>query len=107
MTFGSGLVSGNDGTVFVVDDDPSIVRSVSRMLRLAGYQVKSFPDASQFLAHSPREGPACIILDLEMPAMSGLELQQKLDEGGSGVPIVFLTAHGSVPTAVRALKAGA
>jgi len=93
--------------VFVVDDDASFRRSSERLLRIAGYQVESFSSAQEFLGQPQPESPACLVTDLRMPGMNGLELQQELANAGWQIPIIFVTGHGDVPTSVRAMKAGA
>lgn len=93
--------------VFVVDDDPSFLRGLTRLLRAAGRTVAPFPSAAAFLkAHDP-DVPGCLVLDLSMPGINGLELQDALTAGGSERPIVFLTGRGDVPSSVRAMKRGA
>jgi FixJ family two-component response regulator len=92
--------------VHVVDDDEAFRRSVGRLLRACHYDVKEYESAQQLL-DSPSLTPGCIVLDVQMPRMSGLDLQKKLAEDGSALPIVFLTGHGDVPTSVRAMRAGA
>ncbi len=95
------------GKVFVIDDDASVRRSLERLLRSANYQVEAFASAAAFLERERPVGPACIILDIYMPAQSGMELQAQLTAAGYNLPIIFLTGHGDVPLAVRALKGGA
>jgi FixJ family two-component response regulator len=92
--------------VHVVDDDEAFRRSVGRLLRACHYDVKEYESAQQFL-ESPAVAPGCVVLDVQMPRMSGLDLQKRLAEDGSAMPIVFLTGHGDVPTSVRAMRAGA
>ncbi len=94
-------------TVFVVDDDPSVRRALGRLLKSAGLQVQLFASAEDFLHHSVPAGPACVILDVRMPGLSGPGLQRDLAERSVHLPIVFITGHGDVPTAVEAMKAGA
>ena len=96
-----------DATVFVVDDDPAVRRSLERLVRTVGLDVVTFPSAQEFLDHGPPEGPACLVLDVRMPGLSGLDLQKKLAETGFSVPVIFMTGHGTVPMSVRAMKAGA
>ena len=93
--------------LFLVDDDPSVLSALSRMLRTAGHAVEAFASPRLFLERRPHAGPACLITDLQMPEMSGLELQQSLTAAGQTLPIIFLTGHGDIPVAVQALKAGA
>ena len=93
--------------VFVIDDDASVRRSLDRLLRSADYQVETFASAAAFLERERPVGAACIVLDVYMPAQSGMELQAELSAAGYNLPIIFLTGHGDVPLAVRALKGGA
>jgi FixJ family two-component response regulator len=96
-----------DSLVILVDDDRSFRRSTERLLRTAGYQVQSFGSALEFL-HSPRpDVPACLVSDVRMPGLNGLDLQSELARAGWQIPIIFITGHGDVPTSVRAMKAGA
>ena len=94
-------------TVYVVDDDASMRRALSRMLTLAGYQVEAFVSAPEFLARHQPSDRGCVLADLRMPQMSGLELQAALARSGNPLPVVFLTAHGDIPTSVHAMKGGA
>ena len=96
-----------DAVVLVVDDDPSVRRSTERLLRLAGLKVQTFSSAREFLRGHRPEGPACLILDVRMPGLSGMDLQHELAESGIHIPIIFITAHGDIPMTVRAMKAGA
>jgi FixJ family two-component response regulator len=100
-------MSLNAGTVFIVDDDPDVCRAVGRLVRGAGYEVREFNSAHAFLvAHEP-EPPGCLLLDLSMPDVDGLQLQQSLAASGCHRPIVFLSANCDVHNTVRAMKAGA
>ena len=93
--------------VYLVDDEPALLRALSRLLRAEGFDVIPFGSAADFLAaHEPNK-PACIVLDVSMPMMTGLELQQHLLEATSNTSIIFLTANGDIPMSVRAIKAGA
>ena len=94
-------------TVFVVDDYAPGRRSISRLLRTAGFAVTAFASAKEFLAQYDPAACGCLVLDLAMPAVTGLELQNILAEKGSLLPIVFLTAHGDIPKSVQAMKCGA
>lgn len=96
-----------ESTVFVVDDDPSICRSIERLIEPAGFKVQSFRSAAQFLAQGRPSGPACLILDVQLPGLSGLDLQRELTNSGIQLPIIFVTAHGDIPMTVRAMKGGA
>jgi FixJ family two-component response regulator len=93
--------------VYVVDDDPSLRKALERLLRSAGHDAKTFGSALEFLDFSHPDAPGCLILDIKMPKLSGLELQERLAAKGISFPIVFITGHGTVPTSVRAFKAGA
>lgn len=93
--------------IHIVDDDSLYRRAVSRLIRARGYQVASYESGRQFLASPPSTEPGCVLLDMHMPELDGLELQERLNEMASVLPVVFLTGHGSVPTSVRAIKAGA
>lgn len=93
--------------VYVVDDDPSVREALERLLRSADYGAKTFASASEFLDFSGPDAPGCVVLDIRMPELSGLELQDRLAEKGVSLPIVFLTGYGTVPGSVKALKAGA
>ena len=93
--------------VYVVDDDPSVRRAMERLLRSAGYGTKTFASASEFLDFNCLDAPGCLVLDIRMPKLSGLELQDRLAEKGVSLPIVFITGHGTVPRSVKAFKAGA
>ena len=94
-------------TVFVVDDYAPGRKSIARLLRTAGFAVTAFASAKEFLAQYDPETPGCLVLDLAMPEVSGLELQSILARKSSLLPIIFLTAHGSVPKSVQAMKRGA
>jgi FixJ family two-component response regulator len=93
--------------VIIVDDDPSVRRSTERLIRSAGLKVQSFASAREFLGHPRPEGPACLVLDVRMPGLSGMELQRELTQSGFPVPIIFITGHGDIPMSVEAMKAGA
>ncbi|HXI72407.1 MAG TPA: response regulator transcription factor [Verrucomicrobiae bacterium] len=93
--------------VFIVDDDPSVRRSTERLIRSAGLKVQTFASAREFLKHPRIEGPACLVLDVRMPGLSGMDLQRELIQAGIRIPIIFITGHGDIPMSVRAMKAGA
>jgi FixJ family two-component response regulator len=97
----------SDAIVFVVDDDLSVRRSTERLIRSAGLEVQSFQSARDFLKHPQPERPACLILDVRMPGLTGMDLQQELTRTGMRIPIIFITAHGDIPMSVRAMKSGA
>jgi RNA polymerase sigma factor (sigma-70 family) len=93
--------------VLVVDDDASMRRGLEKLLRSVGLDVATFASAAELMRRPPPEGPSCLILDLRLPGMSGLELQQQLEATSHRPPIIFLTGHATVPVSVRALKDGA
>jgi len=93
--------------VFLVDDDQLFRRSTERLIRTAGLNVQPFSSASDFLKSPRPEGPACLVLDVRMPGLSGMDLQRELVQSGFHIPIIFITGHGDIPTSVRAMKAGA
>lgn len=94
-------------TVLIVDDDPSVLRSLTRMFQLEGYAVEGFAHPRQLLERGPGQRPGCVVMDLRMPELNGLELQEELRRVGWKQPIVFISGHGDVPAAVKAIKAGA
>ena len=93
--------------VCVIDDESSIRESLSNLLRSAGLEVQAFASAQEFLTNWPREVPSCLVLDIQLPGLSGLDLQQELAGGDAQIPIIFMTGHGDIPMTVRAMKAGA
>jgi two-component system, LuxR family, response regulator FixJ len=94
-------------TIFVVDDDTAVRDALKLLLRSVGQAVETFGSAQEFLDAYGEDRPGCLVLDIRMPGMSGLELQQKLNEKHSILPIIFITGHGDVPMAVEAMQAGA
>src|SRR2546422_6271996 len=98
-----------DATVFVVDDDASVREALGSLVRSAGLGVATYATAQDFLAGGgPRaEGPSCLVLDVQLPGLSGLDLQHRMTEVNLEIPIIFITGHGDVPMSVRAMKAGA
>jgi len=93
--------------VIIVEDDASFRRSTERLLRSSGFKVQAFASAQEFLRNSRPEGPACLVLDVRLPDLSGLDLQRELASASVQIPIVFMTGHGDVPMSVQAMKAGA
>jgi FixJ family two-component response regulator len=93
--------------VFVVDDDASVREALQRLVRSAGLRVEAFASAEEFLHRAPADAPSCVLLDLRLPDLSGLDLQRRMAESNHHTPIVFITGHGDIPTTVRAMKAGA
>ncbi len=94
-------------TVHLVDDDPSVLRAVGRLVRSAGWRVAAFPSAREYLREQTPEARGCLVLDVTMPGRDGLELQSVLAGMGNRLPVIFLTGNGDVPMSVRAMKAGA
>jgi FixJ family two-component response regulator len=100
-------MTDTDPIVFVVDDDNSVRKSLARLIRSVSLNVETFASADAFLDRNPYEGPACLILDVRMPGLSGLDLQKELTASGQMPSIIFLTGHGNIPMSVQAMKAGA
>ena len=96
-----------DSIVYIIDDDMSMLKAIGRLLESEDYSVEMFTGAREFLARAPHTGPSCVILDLNLPGLNGLELQRALAERGLGEQIIFITGGASVPTCVEAMKAGA
>ena len=97
----------NNPLVCVIDDELSIRESLSNLLRSAGFKVQVFASAKEFLTSWPLEAPSCLVLDVQLPGISGLDLQQELRKGDARIPIIFMTGYGDIPMSVRAMKAGA
>jgi FixJ family two-component response regulator len=93
--------------VFVVDDDPSVRRAIKRLVESVGLQVELFGSAREFLRSERSNAPSCLILDIRLPGLSGLDFQRELADANIHIPIIFITAHGDIPMTVRAMKAGA
>ena len=93
--------------VFVIDDDPSVRRAIKRLIGSVGLQVEAFGAAQEFLESSRPDVPSCLVLDIRLPKISGLDFQRQLAEAKCHIPIIFVTAHGDIPMSVRAMKAGA
>jgi FixJ family two-component response regulator len=96
-----------DPIVIVIDDDASFLRSTKRLIRAAGFQVLTFTSAEKFLLSTLPDAPACLVLDVRLPDLSGLELQRQLLRVGLQIPLIFMTGHGDIPMSVQAMKAGA
>jgi FixJ family two-component response regulator len=94
-------------TVFVIDDEAPVREAVAGLIRSAGLAVRTFASAEEFLAHPPANAPGCLVLDVGLPRLSGLDLQSRLAELDIGIPIVFITGQGDIPMSVKAMKAGA
>ena len=93
--------------VFVVDDDASVREALGRLIRSAGLRVEAFASAEEFLNRPRANAPSCLVLDVQLPDLSGLDLQRRMADANHEIPIVFITGHGDIPTTVRAMKAGA
>ena len=93
--------------VFVVDDDESVREALAGLMRSAGWKVELCASAREFLARPRADAPSCLVLDLQLPDLSGLDLQRQMAEGRAEIPIVFISGHGDIPTSVKAMKAGA
>jgi FixJ family two-component response regulator len=100
-------MSESDAVVFVVDDDPAIRDALTSLLRSVGLAVETFGSAQEFLNRQPPDGPGCLVLDVRLPGVSGLDLQRVLATAQMTLPIIFLTGYGDIPMSVRAMKAGA
>jgi FixJ family two-component response regulator len=94
-------------TVFVVDDDADVRLSIQRLLKTVGLRAELFATAQDFLRRNIPDGPSCLVLDVRLPEVGGLEVQHKLAEAGINIPIIFVTAHGDIPMSVKAMKSGA
>ena len=100
-------MSSAEPLVFVIDDDAGVRTSIQRLLKSVGLRADGFAAAQDFLQRPPYDGPSCLILDVRLPGISGLELQRKLIQSGVPIPIIFITAHGDIPMTVKAMKSGA
>src|ERR1700677_2318614 len=94
-------------TVFIIDDDRGMRQAVQDLVESVGLRAESFATSQEFLSRQPTSEPSCLVLDVRLPQMSGLDFQHQLTENGIQIPIIFITAHGDVPMSVRALKSGA
>jgi len=94
-------------TVFVVDDDPSVRASIQGLLKSASLRSESFGTAEEFLRRTPPDGPSCLVLDVSLPGVNGLEFQRQLADSGIRIPVIFITAYGDIPMTVKAMKSGA
>ena len=101
------MTTAQTPTVFIVDDDPSARRGLARLARTAGFTVEAFASAREFLESSQGDGPGCIVLDVKMPGLSGLDLQAEMNKAKYSMPIIFLSGCGDVPMTAHAMKEGA
>jgi len=93
--------------VFIVDDDESVRKSIARLVKSIGLNAETFPSPQSFLDREPYNGPCCLVLDVRMPGMSGIDLQRELEKSGLFLPVIFITGYGTVPMSVQAMKNGA
>jgi FixJ family two-component response regulator len=101
------MASRDTPTVFVIDDDAGIRSSIQGLLKAVGLRSEGFETAEQFLQRKPPNGPSCLILDVSLPGISGLDFQEQLKNAGFEIPIIFVTAYGDIPMTVKAMKSGA
>jgi FixJ family two-component response regulator len=101
------MASADAPTVFIIDDDAGVRASIRGLLKSAGLRSEGFETAEQFLQRKPAEGPSCLILDVSLPGMNGLEFQQRLRNADIHIPVIFVTAYGDIPMTVKAMKSGA
>ena len=101
------MTSANDATVFVIDDDARIRAATERLLKSVGLHAESYATPKEFLTRKLPDGPTCLVLDVRLPGMSGLDVQRKLAEEGGEIPVIFITGHADIPMTVRAMKSGA
>ena len=101
------MKSAGSPTVFVIDDDASVRAAIEGMLKSVGLRSKTFGTTQEFLISKQMDGPSCLVLDVRLPGISGLEFQRKLADAGFHIPVIFITGHGDIPMSVRAMKSGA
>jgi FixJ family two-component response regulator len=101
------MTSASDATVFVIDDDARIRAATERLLKSVGLHAESYATPKEFLTRKLPDGPTCLVLDVRLPGMSGLDVQRKLAEEGVEIPVIFITGHADIPMTVRAMKSGA
>jgi FixJ family two-component response regulator len=107
MTDSPSLITDIEHTIFIIDDDASVCKSLARLLQISGFNVETYESSEQFLSREPYHGTGCIVLDVRMPGLSGMELHDELIRVGYTLPIIFITGHGDIPMSVRAMKKGA
>jgi FixJ family two-component response regulator len=101
------VTPAEDATVFLIDDDARMRAATERLLKSVGLRVESFATPKDFLTRKLPDGPSCLVLDVRLPGMSGLDVQRKLTEAGVQIPVIFITGHGDIPMTVKAMKSGA
>jgi FixJ family two-component response regulator len=97
----------DEAIVFIIDDDARMRAAMERLLKSVGLRAESFATPQDFLRRKPPDGPSCLVLDVRLPGMSGLDVQRKLIDSGSHIPIIFISGHGDIPMTVKAMKSGA
>jgi FixJ family two-component response regulator len=101
------MTSAEDSTVFVIDDDAAVRAAIQGLLKSVGLHSDSFGTAQEFLTSERSDGPSCLVLDIRLPGINGLDFQRQLTDAGVHIPIIFITGHGDIPMTVRAMKSGA
>src|SRR5579871_3547292 len=101
------MTAADAPTVFVVDDDDLVRASIQGMLKSVGLRSETFGSAQEFLKNKRPDGPSCLVLDVRLPGIDGLEFQRQLVEAGVRIPVIFITGHGDIPMTVKAMKSGA
>jgi FixJ family two-component response regulator len=101
------VIGSAAATVFIIDDDLSIRRSIQGLLSSVGVRSEAFGSAQEFMARGSADGPSCLVLDVRLPGLSGLDFQRQMADAGVQIPIIFITGHGDIPMTVRAMKSGA
>jgi FixJ family two-component response regulator len=101
------MTSTDEATVFIIDDDAGMRAAMQRLLKSVGLHAESFATPQDFLRRQPPDGPSCLVLDVRLPGMSGLDVQRKLIEAGFQIPVIFITGHGDIPMTVKAMRSGA
>ena len=101
------MKAADASTVFVIDDDASVRTSIQGLLKSVGLRSESFASTQEFLDRHAADGPSCLVLDVQLPGLSGLEFQHRLMQAGAHIPIIFITGHGDIPMTVKAMKSGA
>ncbi len=101
------MASADDATVFIIDDDARMRAAMQRLLKSVGLHAESFATPQDFLRRKLSDSPSCLVLDVRLPGMSGLDVQRRLIEAGVQIPVIFITAHGDIPMTVKAMKSGA
>jgi FixJ family two-component response regulator len=101
------MIAADGATVFVIDDDAGVRASIQGLLKSVKLRCASFETAEEFLRHQPPDGPSCLVLDVSLPGVNGLDFQRQLADAGIQIPIIFITGHGDIPMTVKAMKSGA